>query len=49
MNYLDICPSLPTIALYHNGVEAVVSSVPFFLSRRHMFGFCFFSSYPILV
>ena len=35
---------VPTIALYHSGVGVVVSPVSF-LSRRHLFGFCFFLCY----
>ena len=39
---------VPTIALYHSGVGAVVSPVSF-LSRRHMFAFCSFLPYFKLI
>ena len=37
---------VPTIALYHSGVGAVVSSLSFFISPSYVW---FFFSYPILV
>ena len=40
---------VPTIALQHSGVGAVISPVSFFLSRRHMFRFFCFLPYFSLI